>query len=96
MYVVHTITLAERLGVGPEGGQGTPDFGKSVNPIYSNQRAHYAHHITNPPPLLLRFSDLPPALWPSDWASDRRGLFNTANACTCILHCSKFSLGKEP
>ena len=42
------------------------------------------------------FSDLPPALWPSDWASDRRGLFNTANACTCILHCRKFFLGKEP
>ena len=38
MYVVHTITLAERLGVGPEGGQGTPDFGKSVNPISTMEK----------------------------------------------------------
>ena len=45
------------------GCQVTPDFGRSVNPMYLNQdsgRAYYAHHVTTD---THRFSDFPTALW---------------------------------
>ena len=54
MYVVHTVTLAERLGVGPEGGRGTPDFGKSVNPI-SQRIVIMSKHISLAPQFFWHF-----------------------------------------
>ena len=54
MYVVHTITLAERQGVGAEGGRGNPRFWQ-ISLAYSNQRAYNAHYITSPlPPRIFR------------------------------------------